>query len=166
MAKGAFTVVVDLPGEGLEWSAATLQVPGSRIEAQVEAVQLDEGRYQVTALVRAQGFPEAALADIVGRLKSRYGAAAIQVLEPGSAQGALLRTRLGVDALESPFVRFLLRFHDQFKAVSAHIEGGRLQVRGSPRAPGTAEQDVMRIQAFLAKLETSGSVRIERDDGP
>lgn len=161
---GDLTVVVDLPGEGLEWAAATQGVPGSRIESKVEAVQLLEGRYTVTTLVAAHGFPPSALTRTVEQLKARYGDAAIEVIQEPDPSGAVLRTRLDVDALQSPYVRFLLRFFDQFKAVSAHIEAGRLEVRGTPRVAAAADEDAARIRAFVRKLGTPANVRVERGD--
>jgi hypothetical protein len=160
------TVVVDLPGEGLEWSAATQEVPGSRIESKVETVQLLGGRYTVTTLVAAHGFPPSALTRTVEHLKARYGGAAVEVVQKPGPSGAVLRTRLDVEALQSPYVRFLLRFFDQFKAVSAHIEAGRLEVRGTPRIAAAADEDAARIRAFLRKLGTPASVRVERCDAP
>jgi hypothetical protein len=155
------TVVVELPGDGLEWAAATQQAPGSRVACAVEGVHLVDGKYAVTTLVRASGFPRAALGRVVEQLKARYGAAAIEVVEE-QAGVSVLRTRLAVDALQSPFIRFILRFYDEFKSVTASIEGGRLEVRGVPRVDGTAEQDAMRIRAFLGKVGTGGGVRVDR----
>jgi hypothetical protein len=162
----AVTLVVDLPGEGLEWAAATQAVPGSRIESKVEAVQLLGGKYTVTTLTHAKGFPAAAFTQTVEQLKARYGPAAVELVEEPGPDGASVRTRLDVDALQSPYVRFLLRFYDEFKSVSATIEAGRLEVRGTPRTPGNADQDADRIRAFLRKLGTPGKVRVERDAVP
>lgn len=163
------SIVVTLPGEGLEWAQATKHVPGSRIQSRIEGIALRRGRYRVTALVRATGFPTAVIEQTLAHLRARHGQGAVEVLEPPGSDGALVRTHLDVDALQSPYVPFLLRFHEDFQSLTATVDAGRFEVRGIPR-PGTdVEEDARRIEGFVRKLGLGGSARVDNqpplDDG-